>query len=125
MTTAIPTSYASERTTLAKALGPVTGEPSVLNTAGDNTIYTPQTGKAIRLKWISLYSDPDNTAKCVALVKWSGASGNLYQPIFPPGPGMGAFQHKSVREGAPDETLIVNLSATQTIYVAGLDVEEF
>jgi hypothetical protein len=109
--------------TLQSRFGVVTGQPSVLNTSGDHVVYTPASGQRGRLKWISLYSDPDNTQKCVVTVKWEGASGPIYMPPFPA--GYGAFMHSSVREGLIDERLIVNLSADQTIYVAGLDQEDF
>jgi hypothetical protein len=109
--------------TINKRFGAVSSQPSVFSTAGDHVVYAPAAGKSARLKWVSIYSDPSNTAPCIVTLKWSGATGNIYNPPFPA--GISAFQHAGVREGAVDETIIINLSASQTIYVAGIDAEDF
>jgi hypothetical protein len=109
---------------LERTFGPVDGFPSVWAAAGDHIIATPSNPlHHIRLRWISVYPDPSNATPCLVTIKWSGVTGNIYLIPFPAGPS--AFQHRSIREGIAGEDLLINLSAPVTIYVAGLDVEEF
>lgn len=116
----LPTGAASE-STLAARFGVVSGGPSTVSALGDTTVYTPGAGMRVRLKWVGLSSPSTNTAPTTATVKWSGASGEIYRWSMG---APGAFAHGSVREGAVNESLIVNLSAAQSVFV-NLDVEEF
>jgi hypothetical protein len=107
--------------TLQSRFGVVTGTPQTLSTSGDHDIYTPATGNRVRLKWLWLSSPEANTASVLATVKWSGATGNIYLVDLG---APGAFAHGSVREGATDEKVVVNLDGAQTVRV-NVDVEEF
>ncbi len=116
----LPVDAASE-STLAARFGAVTGSPVTVTAAGDTTVYTPAAGMRVRLKWVGLSSPSTNSAPTTATVKWSGATGNVYRWSMG---APGAFAHGSVREGAVDEALVVNLSEAQSVFV-NLDVEEF
>lgn len=107
--------------TLQSRFGVVRGTPQTLTTSGDHTVYTPASGKRIRLKWLWLSTPSTNSASVLAVAKWGGASGDIY---FVDLGAPGAFGHSSVREGEVDETLVVNLDGAQTVRV-NLDVEEF
>lgn len=101
------------------------GQPQTYTTAGDHDLFVPSSGKQARLRWICIYSDPDNTAKCIVNVKFSaGAEPNMYRAPFPPSPAFAAFTRSAVREGEADAKIQVNLSSDQTVYV-NFAAEEF
>ena len=105
---------------LTKRFGAVSlGAPQTVTQQGNTTVYTPTAGKSIRLKWLGMSSPSTNTATTVATV--SLGSNTIY--IWDMG-APGAFAHGSVREGAVNGTLVVNLSVAQTVHV-NMDLEEF
>ena len=106
--------------TIEKRFGAVSnGTPQTVSGAGDTLVHSPASGKALRVKWLGLSSPPENTATTVVTVKLSG------NPIYIWAMGApGAFAHSFVREGDVNGTLVVNLSAAQTVYV-NFDLEEF
>lgn len=106
---------------LESKFGPSHGTPQTLSTSGDHDVYVPVSGYRVRLKWVGFSSPDSNTATVLATLKWSGATGSIYAwDLSAPG----AFAHGTVREGAVDEKLVVNLDGAQTVRV-NLDVEEF
>lgn len=106
--------------TLDKRFGVVASAPVTASASGDTTLYTPATGYRIRLKWLGMASPAANTAEVLAIIKWGGGTEIYRWPMGNPG----AFAHGSVREGAVNETLKINLSDAQNVYV-NLDIEEF
>lgn len=101
-----------------------TGYPAVnpVNTTGDTVVYTPAAGKAIRLKWLYLATLDSNAANVVAKVRFSSQAvgASFYTvPLGKPG----GFAHGTVRESVANDTLIVNLSAAQPVYLS-FDIEE-
>lgn len=107
--------------TLSHRFGVVTlGTPQLVNVIGPTTLYTPTSGRRIRLKWLALATPDTNTATVIATVNLSNK--DIY--IWPLG-APGAFMHSSVREGEIDGILKITLSASaQDVYV-NLDIEEF
>jgi|SRR5579859_859595 len=110
---------ASTEATVHSRFGVSTGSPSTVSSAGDTTVYTPTTGKSVRLKWIGLSSPSTNTAPTT--VKVSIGATEIYRWSMG---APGAFAHGVVREGAVNDVVKVNLSAAQTVFV-NLDLEEF
>jgi hypothetical protein len=103
----------------------LTGFPSTnpISASGDNTVYTPAAGKSIRLKWLYLATLDSNSANVVAKVRFSTqTNAQAFYTAVMGKPGI--FSHRTVREGAINDTLIINLSTGQPVYVS-FDVEEF
>ena len=99
----------------------VTGTPSgAISVTGPTILYTPASGKRVRLRWVHASASQDNTAEVVATIKIGATT--IYQvPLGNPG----VFAHSSIREGDVDEKLTLTLSASgRTVYV-NFDVEEF
>lgn len=106
--------------TLTSRFGVSKGTPQTFNTSGDHVVYAPATGYRVRLKWVGLSSPAANTAEVLATLKWHGGL-----EIYRFGMGNpGGYSHRTVREGAVNESLDINLSDAQTVYV-NVDVEEF
>lgn len=100
---------------------PVTlGTPQLINTSGNTVLFTPPSGKRIRLKWLAMTSPDTNSSTVIVTIVLSGTS--LY--IWPLGvPGI--FSHNSVREGDVDGTLVANLNISgQNVYI-NMDLEVF
>lgn len=98
---------------------PQSGSPAVLNTSGDHVLYTPASGKSIRLKWIGIKAPRTNNGDVVITIKFNTTE--IYKWYLT---RSDLFAHATIREGAVNESLIVNLSDNQYIY-ANFDVEEF
>lgn len=97
---------------------PSDGSPATVSAIGDTTVHTPAIGQRIRLLWVGLSTPESNGAE--VLVKVLIGSTELYRwNMGKPG----AFAHSMIREGAINEPLKVNLSASQTVYV-NFDLEE-
>src|SRR4051812_11450865 len=97
--------FSSIDRTLDRRFGPEYGEPQTFNGAGNHDLYTPQAGKRVRLRWLLMYSDPDNSGKCLVNIFWSvGAKPNIYRAPFPAST-IGAFGHSSIRESEVDAVL--------------------
>lgn len=108
----------TERAILAR-FGVSSGSPATVAVAGNTTVYTPSSGKRVRLKWIGLSSPSTNTASMLVTISLGGT------PIYAWDMGNpGAFAHGTVREGPVDGVLSVNLSDSQTVRV-NFDLEEF
>jgi hypothetical protein len=97
----------------------VTGTPVTVTGTGDTTIYTPPSGKRVRLLWIYIAASDLNLLESVVEVRFG--TNPIYR--FPMG-ASSIFAHRSVREGNVNEALIVNSSIVATMYV-NLDVEDF
>jgi hypothetical protein len=108
--------------TLAARFGPVSrGVPVQVTASGDTTVYTPTAGKAPRMVWISGYrKDGDVGAVSVDLIVKIGGVAVYQFPMSIPE----AFAHNCRREGAADNTIVVNLSGAAAVTV-NLDVQEF
>ena len=98
---------------------PQSGSPSLITTAGDNIIYTPALGNRIRIKWIGLRTPRDNAPDIEVIIKIGSA--NIYRWYMTK---LDLFSHSTIREGAVNEPLIVNLSVNSNLYV-NFDLEEF
>lgn len=80
----------------------------LLTTSGDHTLYTPASGKTLRLLWIYLVSSKDNTLEVLATVKL-GATVIYRAYLGTPG----IFAHReTVDAGAADDALVLNLDET-------------
>lgn len=90
------------------------------SSSGNNTVHTPGGGLAVRLYYISLSADYDNTASVTAYLRFAAAGTALYKVELPPGAtwarNIGAGRRYIT--GAADEAVIVNLSAAQTVYAS-------
>lgn len=106
--------------TLDKRFGVVSGSPVTASASGDTLVYAPAAGKRTRLKWVGLSSPSANSTEVLAIVTWE-AGPEIYRWAMG---NPGAFAHSSVREGATNQRLMINLSGAQTVYV-NIDVEEF
>lgn len=95
--------------------------PGAISATGPTTLYTPATGKKIRLKWLHLASSQDNSAEVVATVK-IGSDVIYVLPLGNPG----AFAHSSIREASnANDLLTLTLSASGRAVYPNFDVEEF
>ena len=85
---------------------------------GNSTLHTPTSGKSVRLKWIYLAS-PKQVNETVATVKL-GVTTAYVVPL----PSPSVFMRTSIRHGAVDAALTVDLSVASTVY-ANYELEEF
>lgn len=94
-------------------------------TSGDITIHTPAAGKKIRLYYLCLNASGGNTADVATIVKFAAAGATKFKHSLKAGAiwarNIGAGRRYI--EGAVNEALIVNLSATQTVHVS-IEYEE-
>jgi hypothetical protein len=97
----------------------VEGTPVTVTTTGDTTIYSPPSGKRVRLLWICMAASDANPNETVVEVRF-GSNGIYRLPMA----ANSVFAHSSIREGGVDEALIVNSSVLATIY-ANVDLEVF
>ena len=100
-------------------LFPSFGTGQLANTAGDSTIYTPQSGKRIRLRWLNAGTPSTNTADVVLAMRFGSDPPFYTIPL----PAPGAFSHRMVRIGSVGDPLIANLNGAQSVYI-NVDVEE-
>lgn len=110
-------------TPIKNRFSPSTGSfaSNPVSVSGNTTVYTPAAGQRIRLKWIFLGTLDSNSANVVVGIKF-GSSGTAFYTVPMGKPG--AFAHGTVREGAANDPLVLNLSAAQPVYVS-FDLEEF
>ena len=81
--------------------------------AGDTTIHTPDSGKAIRLFWITAVNDPDEATSPLIKVTLTDEIYRVY-----------ALAHWEVFEGAVNDPLIINLGGAASVAVTA-HIEEF
>lgn len=98
----------------------VSAKTADISSSGNNTVHTPGGGLAVRLYYISLSADYDNTASVTAYLRFGAAGAAQYKVELPPGAtwarNIGAGRRYIT--GAADEAVIVNLSAAQTVYAS-------
>lgn len=94
-----------------------------ISASGDNTIHTPASGKAVRLHYISVSADANNSAPVTATIKLAGST--LYQVSLAPGAiysrNIGAGRY--YLQGSSNGLVEVNLSIAQNVY-ASVEYEE-
>lgn len=106
--------------TLAARFGAIDqGEPIIVDTVGPTAIAEPAVGKRVRLKWLSLVLDGDEST-LRATVRWDGGD-DVY--LWPLG-RVPVFMHSSVRQGAVGQALEVLLSGAGEDVIVNLDWEE-
>lgn len=89
-----------------------------INTSGDNTVYTPATGKAVKLLWYNITSDQGNSAANVKVILKLGTTAIDTQSLSPSQP----FAHtvgggRGFADGGANNAVVVNLSNGSTVYV--------
>lgn len=89
--------------------GGKTTESKVVEANGENVLVTPAAGKAITLYWIALETSEGNASEILAEVKLGGTPYTWF--LGKPG----AFMHWEPVIGAPNEKLILTLSAAQKV----------
>lgn len=90
------------------------------SSSGNNTAHTPASGKKIRLYYICFSSLATNTAPVTVIAKYTTGGNALFKVSLPVG---ATWAHhvgagRNYLEGGVDETLQINLSAAQTVYVS-------
>lgn len=88
-----------------------------VNTAGDNTVYTPAAGKAVKLLWYSYTSDAGNGSATKVILK-AGTTAIDTQSLSASQP----FAHtigggRGFYDAGTNTAIVVNLSANNTVYV--------
>lgn len=104
----------------------ITPKSATATTSGTTTIVTPSSGKAIRLYWFELSARSTNSAAVVAGLRWTTGGADFFQDDFSQYGGKVSHSYKGGRsytQGGADEALVINLSASQTVYV-NIDYEE-
>ncbi len=109
----------AQNSVLENRFGLALGSPKLVNTAGTTTLYTPASGKRIRLRWLAMATPDTNTATVIATITLGGVDIYMW-----PLPSPGAFMHSSVREADIDGILTITLTGSQDVY-CNIDVEEF
>lgn len=89
-----------------------------ISVSADAVLHTPTVGSAVRLKWIYL-ATPKGVTETVVTVNL-GTTAAYKVPL----PSPGVFMKSSIREGAVNETLSLDLSVNTTVYV-NYELEEF
>ncbi len=107
--------------TLLRRYGDHVTKAGFANTAGDNTLHTPASGKKIRLYWIALSTSQDNAAENLIQVKLTDADGSVKYRWRMGNPG--AFAGSRTIEGNVDTPLILNLANTNGVDY-NLDLDE-
>ena len=83
---------------------------ATVTASGSTTIYTPEAGKLIRLRWIYAINDPGSSASPLIRV-FLGAQ--EYYRVF-------ALSKRQAISGAIDAPLIINLSTTGSVAVTAI-----
>lgn len=105
---------------ITKRFGVVdTGVPRKINASGITTLYTPSLHKRMRLKWFAA-ATPDTNSAGVVMTLRIGLTDVYIWPLGTPG----AFMHSSVREGELGESLTIELTSAEDVYV-NMDINEF
>jgi len=87
-----------------------------VTTSGDNVIYTPPSGKQPQLFYYTLNASGSNTAPVTVTLRFASGTAVCTLSLVP-----GAIFSRNIGagkfclHGVPDDTLIVNLSANQTV----------
>lgn len=89
---------------VAPAVTPVV---ETVTAAGDTTVHTPASGKAIELEWVSAINDPDEASNPLIKVKLGATE--IYRGY--------ALAHRETFTGAADAALVVNLSGAASVAV--------
>lgn len=101
-----------------------TKETKTASTSGNNTVYTPGSGKSVRLHFFG-YSAGSNVTGVLVSLRWG--SGTPFDRQYLVAPGQPYARNiqagKRYIDGPVDEPLIVNLDDAQTVYV-NYEVEE-
>lgn len=86
---------------------------------GYTTVYTPASGKRIRLNWLGLMAPGKNTKEvvCRALI----GEKEIYEVSLDKST---PFSRSSTIEGAVDESLRIHLDENQTVYV-NFDIDDW
>jgi hypothetical protein len=83
---------------------------ATVTSSGDTTIYTPASGKAVRLHWIYAINDPSATVAPLIDVKLGTTA--IYRVY--------ALSKRQLKTGSADESLIVNLSVAGSVAVTAI-----
>lgn len=83
---------------------------TTVTASGDTTVYTPASGKAIRLHWIYAINDP--SALTTPLINIKIGSTALYRVY--------ALSKRQRKTGAVDAPLVVNLSVAGSVAVTAI-----
>lgn len=83
---------------------------ATVTAAGSTTIYTPASGKRVRVRWIYAINDP--TAGTAVLIRVLFGTTEKYRVY--------ALSKRQVMTGGVNEPLIINLSAVATVAVTVL-----
>ncbi len=97
MATQVPSRYTGGKTAVC----------TTVTANGNTTIYTPTSGKSVRLYWVSAINDPDEVLN--PLIKISIGATEFYRGY--------AIAHWEVFTGAVNDALIVNLSNAASVAV--------
>lgn len=105
--------------TLVRRFGRATTAGAQLVTAASTILHTPASGSAVRVKWVYL-ATPSSAVDTVATVKIGAAVTAYLVPL----PVPGVFMRTSIREGAANGALTIDLSPATSVYV-NYELEEF
>lgn len=90
------------------------------SSSGNNTHHTPASGKQINLCYVCLSADGANVGDVTVIVKFGAGGASKYKISLKPGAlwarNIGAGR-RTVK-GTVDETLVINLSAAETVHVS-------
>lgn len=108
------------------AEGAITPLHLTVSASGETSIVQPASGKSIRLWWYNIGADPANSANVVASFRFGTGGTDFFKTglsQYGAASGHSFKAGKSYYQGGVDESLYVNLSAAQTVYV-NIDYEE-
>lgn len=83
---------------------------TTLIAAGDNTVLTPTSGKALRVVWVSAIPSSDNTNANLVKFKF-GTGGTPFYIAY-------AVAHWEVFQGAVNQALVVNCATSEAVSVS-------
>lgn len=102
-------------------------KPITASAIGNTLIVAPSVPvNSIRLWWYGITADPDNSAKVVAGIRFGAAGDFIHRQSYSRYGQSFAHNWKAGEafvDGAPGESLFVNLDAAQLVYV-NIDYEE-
>lgn len=78
---------------------------ALVTTSGDNTIYTPASGKAIRLHWVYSLNSPTSTSPAVITIKLGTVVKYITYGV----------SKKQIDTGPVNGSLVINLSQAGTV----------
>lgn len=106
--------------------GAITPLHLTVNTSGETSVVQPSAGNSIRLWWYNIGADPVNSANVVASLRFGSSGTDFFKAGLSQYGGAAGHSFKagkSYHQGGVDESLYVNLSAAQTVYV-NIDYEQ-